>query len=442
MVSQVISTISQLERFLKHNHDNLLGRSLAFASRQRVELLLKGLEILKTERASIISQVMLETGKSESLAESEFDAALSFSEQTAFTCFSSTGDVLKSSLQEKHVSVERVPMGTAVLITSYNTPMPNLFWKLAPSYLAGNSSLVCPSPHVATSSQMAINCLYRAGVSSNEIAVTNGDSRIASQATMSSNVNLVSFTGSNEVGKTISRNTSAHHPKLVLELGGTNPLIVLESASLGLAARVALRSAFSNGGQRCAAGSIVLVQNSVYELFMGALKQAVRDPDFERALREENTPLISSENKKSCDEFVAKASSLGADVIRFPALASESASIPSLITKIPSPLEVCSEELFSPIMRVVKVDSMEEAVKFANSLPLRLTSAVWTQRVSELSYLKDSLDFGLINFNGPTFGAEPNFPFGGMGNSGNGSRDAGFQALATYSQTRIWTLVG
>lgn len=441
MVANVIASESQLKIFLSEAHQAHLDKELEFASRNRVDSFLIGLDILESKREPIISQVIRETGKHQTLAESEFNSAISFARQTAFRCFSSSGDSLKSSSNDKYVSVYRVPMGPAVLISSYNTPMPNLFWKLSPSFLAGNSSLLCPSPHVAKSFQMAVECLYEAGIKSTEVAVTNGDPRIAELATKSPHVKLISFTGSNQVGQKVSINCAPNHPRLILELGGTNPCIVMESACLDKAARASLMSAFSNGGQRCAAGSVAIIQESVYDSFLEEIKNAIADPNFAKSIREANTPLISPASAKHHDEFVDGARLHGSEVVQFYSLAAERSAVPAMLTRLVSPLVTCSTELFSPVLRVVTVPEKEAAIRFANQLPLRLTSAVWTGKVSELNYFKNHLNFGLLNFNGPTFGAEPNFPFGGMGTSGNGSRDAGFTALESYSQTKIWTMV-
>lgn len=436
-----MQSVDQVDNFLSTAHDSHLRSRNKFAARSRVNAFLKGLEAVESKRDLINRQVIKETGKSLALANSEFDAAISFARQTAYACFSAVGTTINSGVDSKYVSVDRVPLGPAVLISSYNTPLPNLFWKLAPSYLAGNLSLVCPSPYVSGSAAMVLENLFEGGVARDQISLTDGAISSSEAAVKSPFTKLISFTGSNRVGQIISRDSATNHPRLILELGGTNPLIVLSSADLSAAAEAAAISAFSNGGQRCAAGSIVLVQDSVYEEFSKMLRERLSSIDFARSISEINTPLISAESRLAHQGFVDREIAGGAKADLLEGLGSSTSSQPVVMSGFKNPLEACSTEVFSPIMRIVRFDQALDALNFANSLPLRLTSAVWTDRNSNLNLFRERLDFGLINFNGPTFGAEPNFPFGGMGSSGNGSRDAGFNALESYSQSMIWTMV-
>jgi alpha-ketoglutaric semialdehyde dehydrogenase len=436
-----LKSTGEVDNFLSNANQAHLKSRGKFASRSRVEAFLKGVDVVDSKRDLINRKVMEETGKSQALANSEFDAALSFARQTAYACFATVGATINSAVEGKYVSVDRVPFGPAVLISSYNTPLPNLFWKLAPSYLAGNISLICPSAHVAGSAALVLECLFEGGVPQDQASLTDGAIASAEAAVKSRFTKLISFTGSNRVGQIIARDSAQHHPKLILELGGTNPLIVLPSANLLLAAEAALLSAFSNGGQRCAAGSIALVQDSVYEEFSEILGDKLTSPDFLAKITEINTPLVSPEARAAHQDFLARAMQQGANAEYLDTDDSGSSSVPVILSGFRDALVACSSEVFSPILRMVKFSQAQDAATFANSLPLRLTSAVWTDRNSELNFFRERLDFGLINFNGPTFGAEPNFPFGGMGGSGNGSRDAGFNALESYSQSMIWTMV-
>jgi aldehyde dehydrogenase (NAD+) len=436
-----LTSTNEVESFISNAYQTHLESRSKFASRTRAITFLKGLDLVESTRQEINRKVMQETGKNLALANSEFDAAMSFARQTAYACFGTVGTRLNSAAEGKYVSVDRVPFGPAVLISSYNTPVPNLFWKLAPSYLAGNTSLVCPSAHVSGSAALVLQCLYEVGVGQEQVSFTDGSVSCAEAAVKSPFAKLISFTGSNKVGQRVARDSAINHPRLILEMGGTNPLVVLSSANFLLAAEAALLSAFSNGGQRCAAGSIVLVQDSVYDEFSGILRDKLSSPDFMKTISDTNTPLICDESRLAYERFVERETGAGATAEFLEAAATEISSKPVILSGFRDPLSACSQELFSPIMRIVRFNQAADALNFANSLPLRLTSAVWTERTSELNFFRDKLDFGLINFNGPTFGAEPNFPFGGMGSSGNGSRDAGFNALESYSQSMIWTMV-
>ncbi len=444
MVTQtqgLISTPSGVKAFFETLDFEQEPFAVRFASRNRVQRWISGVEILNTKKDEIITLVCQETGKSTGLAEAEFQAAVSFALLTANACLGEVGAQLRSAQTRKSVTLGRVPLGDAILISSYNTPLPNLLWKLAPSYLAGNKSLVCPSPHVFESTKRALECFYEGGVSDSDVAFTNGDPSLAEFATKVDSVRLVSFTGSNSVGKQISRNCADNHPKLILEMGGTNPLVILPSANISKAAEAVAQSAISNGGQRCAAGTIVLAHSAIVKELRDELILKLESHPFASQLADQNTPLISDFARNKHDLFIESQRQAGATVSLFPAAAKSGSTTPALVENIKDMLQVCSEELFSPVIRFMEVKTTQEAIHYANSLPLRLTAAVWTNNLSDLKVAEENLEFGLINFNGPTFGSEPNFPFGGMGRSGNGTRDAGFGALEEYSQTRIWTMV-
>lgn len=437
----VLQSTQEIQEFLSADEECGEAFSLRFASRSRVQRWLSGVELLKKNKTQIVSMVCSETGKSVALAEAEFQAAITFAELTAYACFAEVGSQIRSAQSAKQVTVARAPLGNAVLISSYNTPLPNLLWKLAPSYLAGNRSLVCPSQYVLGSTQRALECLFEAGISSSDLAHTDGSPDLAEFASRQPSVRLISFTGSNAVGRKISENCAKFHPKLILEMGGTNPILVLPTANVEKAAEAIALSAVSNGGQRCAAGTIVLAHSAVASKLRDQLVNTMSQGSFADTLMHQNTPLISEPARQKHEDFIESQIRSGSSVIRFDSLALANASTPVLIENMVDPADACSEELFSPAIRFIEVESLADAISFANKLPLRLTAAVWTGALSEMIKAQERLEFGLVNVNGPTFGSEPNFPFGGMGVSGNGTRDAGFNALIEYSQTRVWTLV-
>lgn len=434
-----LSSTIEVDIFFESHPDDARSAVAAFASPRRSAILDRFLDLLEHKRDHLVELTVIETGKSERLAQLEFDSAVRFARLCQASSQGTAGALLRSIDDSKHVQLQFAPMGTALLICAYNTPLPNLFWKLMPSFMAGNRSLLCPSPHVSRSAEFVFRCLWEAGASPREVAVTTGDPELAEHASKSSSVNLISFTGSNRVGKLVSTNSSPNHPRLILEMGGTNPTLVFPSCDLSLAARSCLISAFSNGGQRCASGSIAIVHDEIFEDFTDAVRHFCADFEFLELIYEENTPLIDSVAIERHAEFLQKSKVLGLAVDSL-VMKSARGADPSIVWGVEETPSLCAEELFSPVLRVVRVKDSRELISFANTLPLRLTAAVWTANIRDWLSAVQELDFGLTNLNGPTFGAEPNFPFGGMGSSGNGSRDAGFDAVKNYSQTRIWTM--
>ena len=434
-----ISSSVEMDIFFEYKPNRPNSVVDGFASSRRSAIIGRFIELLIENRESLVDLTIIETGKSDRLAQGEFDAALRFARICQASSEHATGSLLRSTDHSKHVQLQFVPSGIALLICAFNTPLPNVFWKLMPSFMAGNRSILCPSPHTSRSAEFVVRCLWEAGASQFDVGVTSGDPALAEYGSKNSSVNLISFTGSNRVGKLVSSNSSLNHPRLILEMGGTNPTIVFPSCDPNLAARSCLISAFSNGGQRCASGSIALVHEDIFDDFSEAVRKLSADPEFLHLIDEENTPLIDETALERHEGFLQKGTDLGLEVLRFDTH-SRSHAAPCVVWGVEEAPSICTEELFSPVLRVVRLSDFRELIEFANGLTLRLTAAVWTGKIQEWLEAIQALDFGLINLNGPTFGAEPNFPFGGMGSSGNGSRDAGFDEVKNYAQTRIWTM--
>jgi acyl-CoA reductase-like NAD-dependent aldehyde dehydrogenase len=438
----VLTSTNEIDEFVRRA-DNAYRTSLdEFGSRVRVEKFLHALDMVEANKHEICQLVCDETGKSMQLSQSEFSAALTFGRMLCYATMGQVGYVTTSSSIKKSVTIKRHSLGPALLVCAYNTPLPNLMWKLAPSFLAGNYSLVCPSPYVARSARTFVSLLSQAGIVNEEISVTNGDPILSEYATGLPQFRLISFTGSRQIGERVSKKSSANFPKLILELGGVNPIVIGSTSNLSSAAEASLISAFSNGGQRCAAGSLVLCRESEFLAFNQEITSLCQRPDFIETVQSINTPLISAAARERHHKFLDDVVESGAAVEVLSGMADGAATEPVLVRGLTSTSNLAHSELFSPVLRIIKVANLEESVEFANMTDLRLTAAIWTESIYEYADLMGRMKVGLINLNSFTFGSEPNFPFGGLGMSGNGSRDAGFSALEEYSQTVVRTVSG
>lgn len=427
-------TVRQIVELAHSSKKSIAESGVVYRSRILAEFVQK----LKENKDLIIAATRLETGKSSNLAESELFAACEFMQSLAGFARFESGSIIPSQQLNRSVYAERVALGAGALITSFNTPLPNYAWKFAPSFLAGNASILKASELTPLSSTLFGEYFNETNPPTASLQVVHGGS-MTGKLLAHSELDFVSFTGSDSVGIEISKNLNHIKTKMILEMGGNNPFIVHSDAKLEEAVEYLIESAFSNSGQRCAAASRLLIEESIFDQFLerlkaslGKIKIGISETDF-------MGPVISKEACERIQNFLSAAIHEGAIVERcgIQDPGNELLVSPTIVTNLRMNSELLKRELFGPILRVVKFSEEHEAIRIANSTQYGLTAAVWTQSSLRMQRYKSNLQFGLINFNGPTHGAEFTFPFGGFKNSGNFTREAGRQSLDTYSSLKL-----
>ena len=393
---------------------------------------------LQRKKDEINHSVFLETGKTERLVEGEFETSINFMTALAGLAQFEIGRVIPSVNANKTVYTRRFPVGIAALITSHNTPLPNYAWKLAPSFLSLNASILKPSEYTSQSAQMFVESFISAGAPEFMVNLLLGGADTA-QHLIAKKPDLVSFTGSFETGIKIKAATQNYSPKLILELGGSNPIIVCESADLEKAAPVIAESAISNSGQRCASASRLIVHKSALNKLMPLLQESIKAIVESKGSQSFSGCLVSKDSRRKHEEFIRKSINSGSTVIEFDYKKSINGCYVNPIIIFRSQDEEHDKhiELFSPVLFVESFQDNEEALQKANSTPYGLTAAIWTNNSNEAFYFSSNVRSGVININGPTHGSEFQFPFGGQGNSGNGTKEVGINCLAEYSFERL-----
>ena len=351
------------------------------------------------------------------------------------------GSVLPSAIPGKDIYVTREPHGVCALICSFNTPLPNYAWKAFPTLISGNTAILKPSPQTPFSSAVFGETLLEAGVPAGVFNVIQGDS-LTGTSLLNSQIDLVSFTGSSEVGKVISNLAGERFIRTILELGGSNPFVVFDDANLSNSVDFAIQSGFSNSGQRCAAGSRLLLQKSISEDFLSIFKAKFHGLKFGVNQDAFVGPVISPKESTRLKTYLDECKNLGATLIPLGILDGMSQSViqPHLVIGLDPSTELATKEIFGPIVRVFTFDSDAEAISLANSTKFGLTAALWTQDSERARRVAKQISAGVVNVNGPTHGAEPNMPFGGVKSSGNGSRDAGVECLNFYSEIKVMSI--
>jgi aldehyde dehydrogenase (NAD+) len=410
---------------------------------KRGEILRQIALLMRDNREAIAQLVARETGKSRKDALGETDAAIEMGFFVAGEGRRFYGQTTTSAVPNRFAMVVRQPLGVAGLIIAANTPIANVAWKAFPALLCGNAAILKASEDTPLSA-WAFGVLARdAGVPDGVYTTLHGFGEEAGAPLVEHpDVAVVSFTGSCEVGRWIAQTAGRRLAKTCLELGGKNPLIVCDDADLDNAVTWTLGSAFSNAGQRCAAGSRILVFDAVYDRFKEMLVAATRKLRVGTGDGDDYGPVINEGQMQGMLASVERARAAGATVLTGGHRLTGGAYgngffvAPTLIEGVSPGDEISRSELFGPITCLYRVSGFEEAVRLANDSPFGLTASIHTRDVSRAMSFVGRIQSGVAVVNGGTYGSEPHMPFGGLRQSGNGWREAGTQALDVYSDLK------
>jgi aldehyde dehydrogenase (NAD+) len=378
---------------------------------------------LRDRRDELSEIVVAETGKSLAEAYGETDAAIEMGLFMAGEGRRFYGRTTTASMPHRQVFAIRQPLGVAGLLISFNTPLPNVAWKVFPALLCGNTSVLKPSELTPVSAHRFAELAGDAGLPSGVLNVVQGVGPEAGAALVEhEDVDLVSFTGSAETGRWINETAGRRLAKVCLELGGKNALVVCDDADLDNAVRWALASAFSNAGQRCAAASRFVVFDTVYDEFRERFVAGAVEYDAGPVISEEAAQRLVAAGAKRLDRpgyWVA----------------------PTVLEDVAADADVSSAELFGPVTILYRVGGFDEAVARVNDSPYGLTAAIHTASVHRAMRFAGLAQAGVVVVNGGTHGSESHMGFGGVKRSGTGWREAGVEALDVYSDWKYVNLV-
>ena len=403
---------------------------------ERGRILRRLAQLLERDRDLVAAVVSAETGKSPKDAKGETDGAIELGYFIAGEGRRFYGKTMPSATANRSAMTIRQPIGVAGLIIAANTPIANVAWKVFPALLCGNAAVLKASEDAPETANVFARLAAEAGVPDGVLNVVHGFGEEAGQPLVEDpRVAVVSFTGSTAVGRLIARVAGERLAKVCLELGGKNPLVVCDDANLEQAAEAAALSAFSNAGQRCAAGSRLIVFDGVYDRFRELLVDRARaqkvGPDDEHDFG----PVINERQLEDMLAAVEQATAAGATVVTGGERLDRPGFYlaPTIVEGAAADSEISCTELFGPITTLHRVAGFEEALTAANASPYGLTAAIWTASVHRGQEFVRRIVAGGVQVNGPTYGFEPHVPFGGQRDSGTGWREPGTEALDVYS---------
>src|SRR6478735_6306688 len=399
--------------------------------------LLRGIaQLLERDRDEVAAIVSAETGKSPRDALGETGGAIELGYFIAGEGRRFYGKTMPSATPNRQAMTLRQPLGVAGLIIAANTPIANVAWKVFPALVCGNAAVLKASEDTPETALAFARLAAEAGLPAGVLNVVQGLGPEAGQPLVEDpRVALVSFTGSTAVGRMIARVAGERLAKICLELGGKNPLVVCDDANLEKAAEAAALSAWSNAGQRCAAGSRIVVFDAVYDRVRELLVERAAAQRVGPTDDDDFGPVVNERQLDSMLSAVARARDAGATVVTGGTRLDRPGFFiaPTIVEGAAVDSEISTTELFGPITTLHRVADFEEALAFANASPYGLTAAIWTSSIHRGQEFVRRIVAGGVQVNGPTYGFEPHVPFGGVKDSGTGWREPGTEALDVYS---------
>ncbi|HYB93915.1 MAG TPA: aldehyde dehydrogenase family protein [Vicinamibacterales bacterium] len=409
---------------------------------KRAELLLKAAQLIVERKEQFARDMTREMGKILDETRGDVQEAIDMTYFLAAEGRRLHGQTAPSELRDKFAMSLRQPVGVCSMITPWNFPMAIPSWKIIPALVCGNTVVLKPSELTPLSAMHFIKTLEEAGVPPGVVNMVTGGPAIGEVLTTHPDVAVVSFTGSTAVGRLVNQNAAPFFKKVHLEMGGKNAIMIMDDANLDLALEGCVWGGFGTTGQRCTAASRVIVHERVHDRFVDRFVERARalrvgdglDPNTQMG------PSISERQLQKVMSYVEIGKQEGATVavggnrLTGGAHAKGFFHEPTIFTGVTPSMRIAREEIFGPVVSVMKVASVDEAVAVANDVVYGLSCSIYTQDINRAFKAMRDVYTGIFYVNAPTIGAEVHLPFGGTKATGNGHREAGLAALDVFSE--------
>jgi len=400
-------------------------------------------QAMRKQQEEIASIVSLETGMSFKQALGETGGAIAQGEFMAGEGRRLYGRTTTSAVPNKYAMVIRQPLGVAGLIIAANTPIANVAWKIFPALICGNAAVLKAAEDTPATAWIMGRIAKEVGLPPGVLNIIQGYGEEAGAPLVANReVDVISFTGSTEVGRQIAEVAGRRLAKVSLEMGGKNPLVVCDDADLENATNWVLLSAFSNAGQRCASGSRIIIFDSVYDEFRDMLVEQTKKLKVGPGDDDDFGPVINEKQLTNMLAAVEGAREKGAIILTGGHRLTDDEHrhgfymAPTIIEKAQPQDEISTTEIFGPITCLYRVKDFSEALQMANDSPYGLTACIHTRSIHRAIEFSQKVQAGVAMVNAGTYGSEPHMPFGGLKQSGNGTREPGTEALDVYSDLK------
>jgi acyl-CoA reductase-like NAD-dependent aldehyde dehydrogenase len=406
---------------------------------RRGEVLYAVARVLEERKEALARLMTQEMGKVISEARGDVQEAIDMAYYMGGEGRRMLGYTAPVEMPDKFGMALRDAVGVVGLVTPWNFPVAVPSWKMLPALVAGNAVIWKPSEETPAVAAAFVQVFVDAGLPPGVLNLVCGAGEAGAALVDHPGVRVISFTGSTETGLKVYTKAAALGKKVALEMGGKNAIIVLDDANLDLAIKAITWSAYGTTGQRCTATSRLIVQRGIKKQLVEALVEKAKALKVGYGLEEgvEVGPLVNHKALEKVERYVAIGRGEGAQVAiggGKPDTGRGYFYLPTLFAEVTPEMRIAREEIFGPVLSVIEVDSLEQAVEVNNSVPYGLSSSIFTENVNAAFRAIRDLTTGIVYVNHGTTGAEIQFPFGGTRGTGNGMREAGQTALDSFME--------
>lgn len=434
------STVEEAEQALKAAND-ATKEWAKLGEFARGQLLYKVASLLEENLEDIATTLTEEMGKTYPEALGETQRGIAILKYYAAEGCRSNGDVIPASENDALMFTKRIPLGVVGIITPWNFPVAIPIWKIAPALVYGNTVVFKPASEAAVTAAKVAKCFADAGLPKGVFNfVTGSGSTVGNAIINSQHVKAITFTGSSNTGKMIAEVAAKNQVKYQLEMGGKNPVIVLEDANLENAVQAVISGAFKSTGQKCTATSRVIVQEGIYEQFKERLVEVTNNITIGSGLDQGTWmgPCASESQYNTVLEYIDIAKNEGAELLTGGnAVDSNEASgfyvEPTIFDNVTTSMRIAQEEVFGPVIALIKAGTTEEAINLANDVEFGLSASIFTTNIGHALSFIDDMEAGLVRVNAESAGVEFQAPFGGLKDSSSGSREQGQAAKEFFT---------
>jgi acyl-CoA reductase-like NAD-dependent aldehyde dehydrogenase len=411
----------------------------------RGDLLYKAANILESRLEDIAKTMTREMGKTLPEAKGETARGVAILRYYAGEGMRKVGDVIPSTDSGALMYTTRTPLGVVGVITPWNFPVAIPIWKIAPALIYGNTVIFKPATETAVTAAKVVECFSEAGLPQGVLNMVTGSGNVIGQGIVDHpDIAGITFTGSDTTGKRIGQGALARGAKYQLEMGGKNPIIVAEDADLDLAVEAAISGAFRSTGQKCTATSRAIVHRAVYEAFKDKLLAKIKDIQVGDGLGEGiwMGPCASEAQMNTVLSYIERGVNEGATLLYGGQKLTGDAYdkgfyvTPAVFDNVTNDMSIAQEEIFGPVIVLIKVNELKEAIDIANDVKFGLSASIFTKNIGSILEFVQDTDAGLVRVNSETAGVELQAPFGGMKQSSSHSREQGQAAIEFYTAVK------
>jgi acyl-CoA reductase-like NAD-dependent aldehyde dehydrogenase len=412
----------------------------------RGQILFKVQRRMEERRQELAEALTREEGKTLAESRGEIQRAINVIEFFAGEARRITGETIPSELPHNFCYTLKQPVGPVAVITPWNFPIAIPIWKIAPALVSGNTVVFKPASLTPLTAALIVEIFDECGLPPGVLNLVFGGGReVGDTIVRHPAVLAVSFTGSNDVGVGLYGAAAARGIKCQCEMGGKNPIVVLGDADLDLAVESTLQGAFGSTGQRCTATSRAVVVESIANEFVERLAARTASLIVGNGLNTTTNvgPSVDERQLETVLSYVDTGKDEGARLVRGgERMRAEGLDrgffvSPAIFDHVDANMRIAQEEIFGPVLSLIRVPDAGSALSVANSVRFGLSASVYTNDVTSMFRFVDRLDAGIIHVNSPTVGGEAHIPFGGMKATGVGLREMGRVAIDFYTELKV-----